>query len=171
MRDRRLMLLLSLMALLVVTPAASASEGCVAPQGTAAIDQYCEMLPTVEGPTDATGRETLPLASVLPKRMVKQLERAGILGQALLALPSAAGGGPGAMDATAAERMSARRARSDPRLEALLPGQGTSASSVLDAAGELGSQVEQGFAWTLVMTLLGLAGLSVWGSLRGWSVT
>jgi hypothetical protein len=164
MRDCRLLLsLLGLMAMLVTAAPASAAEGCVAPQGTAAIDQYCEMLPTATGRTDATGRKTVPLASTLPSRMVKRLERAGLLGRVLLALPAAMG--------DASERAATRRARVDPRLGALLPGEGANVGSAIAAAGGMGGQVEQGFAWTLVLTLLTLGGLSMWGSLRDRSVS
>jgi hypothetical protein len=167
MRACRL-LLLSVMALLVVAPAASASQGCVAPDGTAATDQYCEFLATAEGPTDATGSGTRPLASVLSKRAIKRLERAGVLGQVLLALPAGSGAHP--EDTSAAMRTAVRRADVDPRHDALLPGPGPGAGSLVRAAGSMNGQVEQGFAWTLVLTLLALAGLSMWGSLRTRSV-
>jgi hypothetical protein len=149
----------------VLTAPAAARTGCDAPPGTAATDQYCETLPTVDGLTDATGKRSRPSATVLSKALVRRLKRAGLLGEVLLALPAAprdAAGRP--MDPAA------RAAAADPRLQRLLPGPAPAAQQVLDAAASVVSGVAaDGFAWTLAFSLFALAALSALGSLRGWS--
>lgn len=145
----------------MLAPPASAIEGCEAPPGTAVVDQYCETLPTAEGPTDATGRRARPLVAVLPKWLVKRLREAGLLGEVLLSMPAGVDGTSVGQDTAAM-----RRAAADPRLEALLPGEGADVGSVMKEASDVTRQVEQGFAWTLCLTLAGLASMSAWGSLR-----
>lgn len=148
-----------------VTPA-MARAGCTAPPGTAATDQYCETVPSVEGPNDASAMPLEPLETVLPPKMTKTLrDDKGVLGDVILAMPATP-----AKAGTRATRMAARRAAADPRLDALRPGSGTDLLSVVNATAGSGGYIEQGFAWTLVLTLLAIAGVSAWGSLRGWSV-
>jgi hypothetical protein len=165
MRPRGLLILITLVPFLWLATPAQAATGCDAPPGTAAADQYCETLPAADGMTDATGEGLLPLAAVLPKALVRRLERAGLLGQVLLALPAVVGN---SSDSRA--RRAAREASTDPRLGSLLPdGPETSrsaAQAVLDRAG----MVDPGFTWTLVLSLLALAGVSGLGFLRGWSL-
>jgi hypothetical protein len=165
MRRSSLPVLLSFIASLVLAAPASARTGCDAPPGTAATDQYCETLPTAEGLTDATGKRSRPLATVLPKALVKRLERAGLLGEVLLALP--------ALPRDAAGRPTdpaARAAAADPRLQQLLSGPAPAPAEVLEATGNAVTGVgDQGFAWTLALSLFALAGVSTLRSLRGWS--
>lgn len=145
---------------------AMARTGCSAPPGTAATDQYCETVPTVEGPRDTGSVPFAPLAEALPKRMTEQLRKdKSVLADVLLAMPATP-----ATTGSSAMRAAASRAASDPRLDALRPGSGSDIVSVVNATADSGGYIEQGFAWTLVLTLLGIAGVSVWGSLRGWSV-
>jgi hypothetical protein len=148
---------------------ALARSGCSAPPGTAATEQYCETLPSVEGPRDSTVSPVQPLGAVLPEQVTKKLQKLPddekVLADVILAMPaSPATGG------TRATRAAARRAAADPRLDALRPGSGADLLSVVHATADSGGYIEQGFAWTLVLSLLGIAGVSVWGSLRGWSV-
>jgi hypothetical protein len=154
------------LSLAAVTSAAMAREGCGAPSGTAATDQYCETVPSVVGPRDATLLPVAPLATTLPPRVAEKLrKRKEVLADVLLAMPASpatAGSGP--------VRAEARRAAADPRLDALRPGSGSDLLSVVNATAGAGGYIEQGFAWTLVLSLLGIAGVSIWGSLRGWSV-
>jgi hypothetical protein len=156
---------LALVALLSfgVSPAA-ARPGCSAPSGTAATDQYCETIPTAAGTMDATAPGSTPLAAVLPKSAARRLRRAGVAGQAILAMPAATmtGGPPAAQERS-------REAAHDPRLDALSPGSGLRLSAIADATSEATGYVDKGFAWTMVLTLLGIAGVSAWGTLRGWS--
>jgi hypothetical protein len=155
-----------LLSLAVAASPALARAGCTAPQGTAATDQYCETVPSVEGPRDATFVPFEPLAGVLPKQLTEKLRRdKSVLADVLLAMP-ATPARAGSSDVRAA----ASRAAADPRLDALRPGSGSDVLSVVNATAGSGAYIEQGFAWTLVLTLLAVAGVSVWGSLRGWSV-
>lgn len=155
-----------LLSLAVAASPALARAGCTAPQGTAATDQYCETVPSVEGPRDATSLPVVPLSGVLPKQLTeKLLKDKSILADVLLGMPAT----PAAAGSDAV-RAAASRAAADPRLDALRPGSGSDVISVVNATAGSGGIIEQGFAWTLVLTLLGIAGVSVWGSLRGWSV-
>jgi hypothetical protein len=155
-----------LVALAVGVTPALARQGCAAPQGTAATDQYCETVPSVAGPRDATVLSVQPLAMVLPTRVTKKLRADnGVLGDVVLAMPATP-----ATAGSSAVRAAAGRAAADPRLDALRPGSGSDLLSVVNATAGSGGYIEQGFAWTLVLTLVGIAGVSVWGSLRGWSV-
>jgi hypothetical protein len=165
MRRRTLLLVIALLPFIwPVTPAA-ARTGCDAAPGTAAADQYCETLPTADGMTDATAEHALPLARVLPAELVRRLQRSGLLGEVLLALPAGARGS----GSPAAER-AAREAAADPRLGALAPGKprddGSALQSSMSAAGEVG----QGFAWTLVVALLTVGAVSLLRSARSWSL-
>jgi hypothetical protein len=165
MRRRSLLVVIGLLPCLWLAAPASANPGCDAPPGTAAADQYCETLPTADGMTDATGEHLLPLASVLPKDVVRALKRAGLLGQVLLALPAVA-----PRSSKSAGGAAARNAAADPRLGSLLPGQPDTPRSVLSTTLHASGQVGKGFAWTLLLSLLALASVSVLGSLRGLSV-
>jgi hypothetical protein len=59
---------------------------CEARPDVAALDEYCDALPSADG----RGVSSRPLKTVLPPKMVKRLEKAGPLGHALLAVPIAA---------------------------------------------------------------------------------
>jgi hypothetical protein len=165
MRPRNPLVLITFVPFLWLAMATAAHAACDAAPGTAAVDQYCETLPTADGMTNATAEHLVPLASVLPKGLVRRLERSGVLGQALLALPAV----PRASSSTAAGA-AARKATADPRLGSLLPGEPRTMHSVLKSTLDTANQVGQGFVWTLVLSLLALAGVSLVGSLRGWSV-
>jgi hypothetical protein len=155
-----------LVAFTVGAAPAMAREGCTAPPGTAATDQYCETVPTVVGPRDATQMPFVPLSGVLTERMTEKLRNAkSVVADVLLAMPATP-----ARAGSREVRAAAERAASDPRLDALKPGSGTDLLSVVDATAGSGGYIEQGFAWTLVLTLVGIAGVSIWGSLRGWSI-
>lgn len=156
--NARWILLTLLLLLLVPASAAHAKTNCKAPPGTAAVEQYCESLPTADGDTHLGDKPTRPLAAVLPKPLVHRLEKAGLAGEVILALPA----GPARM-----HQGGRRQTSFDPRVKALLPGPALSPKSVVDAAAKNGAEhIDQGFGWALVLTLFGLGGLSVAGSLR-----
>jgi hypothetical protein len=165
MRPRSLVVLITLLPFVCLAAPAEAATGCDAPPGTAAADQYCETLPAADGMTDATAEDLLPLAAVLPKALVRRLERAGLLGQVLLALPAVAGG-----SGDNRARRAAREASGDPRLGSLLPDRPETSSSALQTALGAAGTLDQGFTWTLVLSLLALAGVSAIGTLRGGSL-
>lgn len=77
---RRLVLLAFALALLAAAPAA-AQRTCIAPPGTAAIDQYCEVVPDAGGDRGSTDLRP-PVA--IPQETAEQLARSGGQGEALL---------------------------------------------------------------------------------------
>jgi hypothetical protein len=135
---------------------AAAANGCDAPGDTAAVQQYCDSLPTADGGTDVTQHHAHPLAAVLPPATVKQLRHAGALGAAVLALPS--GVAPMAKRASVHQRKAIKSL-----VKGLLPGPGARARAVVEAAGG-GGRVDAGFQWALALTLIAVSGLSVWRS-------
>ena len=119
---------------------------CKAPPGTAAVEQYCESLPTADGDTHLGDKPPRPLAAVLPEPIVHRLQKAGVAGEVILALPA----GP-----TRAHQSERQQAPFDPRVKALLPGPALSPKSVVDAAAKSGAEhIDQGFGWALVLTLV-----------------
>jgi hypothetical protein len=163
MRPRSLLILIGLLPGLWLAAPAMAASSCDAPPGTAATDQYCETLPSADGMIDATGRHT-PLAKVLPMALVRRMEHAGLLGEVLLALPAVAPADGGMRSAAV------RKASTDPRLRALLPARPQNVRSSVGAVLGTNSGVGNGFAWTLVISLCVLAGISALGSIRVWSL-
>jgi hypothetical protein len=80
--------LVPLVALILLGAPASASADCPPTPDVAVVDQYCVLLPSADGRGwDMTERPSNPLREALPARMVERLEKAGLLGQALLAMP------------------------------------------------------------------------------------
>ena len=78
---RRLLALIPLfIALATASPAAA--QRCEAPPGTAAVDEYCETIPTVTGDRSADARPEQPVA--LPPGTVEELQKEGEDGAALL---------------------------------------------------------------------------------------
>jgi hypothetical protein len=78
------------------SPAASLPP-CAAPDGTGAVDQYCEEIPTPDGmgeQTDGmggsdtgTGVRSIPLRRILSAQVAEALARSGPVGLALLRVP------------------------------------------------------------------------------------
>jgi hypothetical protein len=157
----RLVVVLSVVAFLLAgaPPGAFAESGCQAPPGTAAVEQYCDTLPAVGGPSDPTGTIRRRLASVLPKPLVHRLDQAGVLGEVLLALPAADSA------SRALPTVNGRRARFRPGVAPLLPGPAMTARSLSDGAAT-SSWVSGGLGWVLVATMFSLALISLWGHLR-----
>ena len=155
MRPWRWMLLITIFAF-VLAPASGAwaANGCDGSGDTAAADQYCESLPTADGDTDVTQRHARPLASVLPAKTVAKLEHAGTLGAVVLALPAGVTSHP--------TRAPHQQHKSIKKIvNGLLPGPGVAARAIVSAAGG-GGHVDAGFEWALVLTLLGVSGMSIW---------
>jgi hypothetical protein len=94
---RRLLLEIALSLLVVgALPASAAAADCSAAPDAAAIDQYCELLPTADGTgLTTTARGNGPrLSDVLPADVVAGLRHAGPEGRALLLLPAPYPGRP-----------------------------------------------------------------------------
>jgi hypothetical protein len=138
------------------TVRASAADGCDASSDTAAVNQYCESLPTADGNTDVTQRHARPLALALPPKIVRMLRRAGPLGAAVLALP--AGVAQRTAGLSGRERTAVKTAG-----RGLLPGPGVNARAVISTLGT-GGELDAGFKWALAITLISLSGFSVWRS-------
>jgi hypothetical protein len=154
------LVVLSVVGFLGMAPPALADQGCEAPPGTAAVDQYCDNLPAAGGTTDPGQRGLRRLAHVLPKPAVQRLQHSGVVGEALLALPVDVPVGGHLPTATA------HRTRFEPGSAALQPGPAASTHSVLASVGPAASEFGGGLGWALVATLFSLAMLSLWGALR-----
>jgi hypothetical protein len=88
---RRLLLAIALSLPVVgALPASAVAADCAAAPDAAAIDQYCELLPTADGiGLTTTARGNGPrLSDVLPADVVADLRHAGPEGRALLQLPA-----------------------------------------------------------------------------------
>jgi hypothetical protein len=81
---RRLILRLTLLgvAALLVAAAPASAQDCEAPPGTAAIDEYCETIPSAAG-GEVVGTDGLRAPPAIPRATVRALDRAGPDGKAL----------------------------------------------------------------------------------------
>jgi hypothetical protein len=84
---------LAVAGLLTAPPATASAQACVPGQTVAALDQYCDGLPTSDGtqvPTSNLGSTDsgLKLGGALSRKEVAQLSQAGPAGKALLVLPA-----------------------------------------------------------------------------------
>jgi hypothetical protein len=144
---------------------AAAAMGVPAPScelapGTAAVDQYCDVLPSADGSGQQTGHvPPVPLARVLPRQVRVRLEKAGTVGGGLLGLPALelAAAGPGG--------------RPVPRIDAAqLVGHGTLAlprQSPVAAVkrSATSSLLDGGFRWALSASTFALFG-AAWVRIR-----
>lgn len=115
------------------------AQRCVAPPGTAGVDQYCETVPAAKGdrPSGTGPRVSRSVGAGTERR----LERAGRDGRGVLALPS---GGT----------------RAKQRVER---GGESSSESPLGAVGsaiESGPGTGQGFLWVLLAAAVGMVGIA-----------
>jgi hypothetical protein len=133
-------------------PSSAAAQRCSG-EDVAAIDQYCELVPSVSG-TTPPGSSSRTLRRMLPRSQRAVLERAGPSGHALLALapgaPMRQGTGrvrllPGAVEALSG-RLAEPRMSVDASLRAIR-------SAASDDQG-----VGSGFRWILLLSTLGLVG-------------
>jgi hypothetical protein len=147
---------LAALLVLVLLPAGASAQGCDAPPGTAATEQYCEqLLPNASGgvggdtassPDEGAGG-TDTLADVLPDDVVKELEASGPDAQALLRLPATQtdeGGRP-----------------FDPKAgglgeEDLTPQPGKSGGGLWEGVTKATKTVSSGLVWLLGTMLVGL---------------
>jgi hypothetical protein len=119
----------------------------------AAIDQYCELLPSAEGPA-SSNEPRRGVRTVLPPEERKRLWQAGPVGRALLAMPIGVQAGavgpvfrplPGA-----AAALSGRLAEPDASGPGVLRATGTAAWD--------GGRLSQLFRWLLLASTIGLVG-------------
>jgi hypothetical protein len=129
----------------------TAAYACIGDPSVAALDQYCDAMPTVDGgPPTGSGRDSPPLAMVLPAAEVARLRAAGPVGRALLLMPVAA---------PAAARDAARR-HSRPRHKgagSIALTTGTTASKVIESAVRATDGLGP-LRWVLLASTLTFAG-------------
>jgi hypothetical protein len=145
-------------------PSPAAAAPCPPEQTVAALDQYCESLPTPGGVAAPTaegpgGLAMAPLRSVLPPKQVKRLREAGPAGMALLELPAVAPLARAPM--TRAERrradLGARKVVASGTLDSRKGDVVSVASGLASAAPDVVGGV---FRWGLVICSLGLSGVA-----------
>jgi hypothetical protein len=141
--------------LVLAFPAAASAQKCVARPGTAALDQYCETVPTGKGPEPARQEEGR-LGSALPAQAVEKLESHGKDGEAVLALPT--GGTPRPPSGSApsgTQPLSSASAKGSAGTESDAPPDAPSSNPVSAAFTALGGVGALG--WGLLLALVAVA--------------
>jgi hypothetical protein len=152
-------------ALLLALPSAAGAQTCVARPGTAALDQYCETIPSGGG--QRSTRPTNPrLRDTLPPDEVSRLQRRGDEGNAVLALPS--GPAPPSAPSSAVSSGSHELSKVPP---GALPAAGTDAPPAAPSANPVSAAFSSlGFVGSLGWGLVALlAVLAVVASAAAWS--
>lgn len=141
-----------------IAAAPAAAQQCTAPPGTAAIEQYCETVPTAAG----GGRPGSGTAAVqpVPPATAKELDAAGASGvrldDVLRGAPKPAATPPGARPGVPARP--ARPVRAVPSLEPALPAQPGNPLSAVMASVTGERTVGGGFPWVLLAIAVGVGG-------------
>lgn len=159
--------LVTLLLAAVAAPSALAQSRCVAPPGSSAVDEYCEVVPDGTGGTGGGGSPGGSSgAGGVPGGAASQLERSGPTGDAVLSL---AGGRRESQresnkDETKRKDGGARATKPRPD-QAQLPDQdqGRSGNNVVEAAAASTSEatrVGSGFIWVLLASVVAVGG---WG--------
>jgi hypothetical protein len=147
---RRLILLATM--LFVLTPGGASAQRCVAPPGTAAVDQYCETVPTAGGDRDSSGPRA-PVTPVAPSTSAA-LARAGKDGEAL---NRALGQQPG----------KASQGVKGTRRDGAASGSGSGSAAIPSAPSDnpltavrqslaSGDTIGSGFVWALLLVTIGV---------------
>jgi hypothetical protein len=146
----------------IAMPGAAMAQRCTPQQTVAALDQYCDALPTSDGqfaPIGSSRAVGPPLAQALPASDAAELRESGTAGQALLLLSAAAPIGTAVPSPT--RRRAARRAAAEVRESDELEGRRgpvrTVASAIASASADA---VAASFKWGLLISTLGLAGVA-----------
>jgi hypothetical protein len=149
----------------VSAPGASAqspSGTCAPNQTVAALDQYCDFLPTSAGASTPLGSgpaEAKPLKDALTPEQAERLRKAGMPGKVLLVMPTLS-------PITPEQAKAAERRRAELRREGLVPTKrdapekddlGQVAAGVASSAADI---VGGAFRWGLVICSLGVAGMT-----------
>jgi hypothetical protein len=150
--------------LAVAQPTATArAQVCVGQPPIAALDQYCNTLPTPDGRPQPVarrpGRSTPPLSDTLPLQEVATLRDAGGPASALLLLPTAAPIGRGAAGAERRRRAlrAAQSVIASGELDAPMGQPRTAVAKLATASPDL---LGGAFRWGLVASTLGLAAIA-----------
>ena len=156
-------LLLITVTAILVAAAPAAAQRCVAPPGTAAVDQYCENVPSASGNSgggsdDSNGSS----GATAPRSTVRALDRAGESGKELKQFlgedVASARADTGAKQGS--KRSSDRKART-PEPAGTAPKQPSSNPlGAVQSAVNSGSTVGSGFTWVLVLLTVLIAGIA-----------
>jgi hypothetical protein len=149
-------------AVTVLAAQPAAAQRCVAPPGTAAIEQYCETVPDASGgrPADSGGVADATASNPVPAETIRQLDASGESGRDLSRVLRA-GTSPARARGTARARRSAPRARRSAPRRARPADAAPPAANPLDAVGSAfsrGGTVGDGFAWILLAIAAGMGG-------------
>jgi hypothetical protein len=144
------------------TPAVA--QSCLPEEEVAALDQYCDALPTADGePESMIGsggtRSEPPLRLALPSRHVARLRRSGVAAKALLLLPTPrpVGKGPAVARERRRTAVEARKVVASGTLKSPVGSVREVVSSLATSSEDV---VEGAFRWGLVLCTLGLAGMA-----------
>jgi hypothetical protein len=158
MQTMRSFLLATLLLLAVAAPASAGTTDCVAPPGTAAIDEYCETVPSATGDKGGGARSAQPL----DRSTRSELRAQGADGQALAGLLSSDGTSEPAGKPKASKRAGSAGAAGAAAAQDEPSGNPLHA---VTSAVEAGPTLGGGFAWAL----LGITALMIaagWMRLR-----
>jgi hypothetical protein len=157
---RRALLLSCVFAALIAAPASA--QRCTAPPGTAAIEQYCETLPSATG-VQRSDRGGAVAPRPVPAQTLKELDESGAAGQELAAVLT--GTRAAATPRTAGKAAPEPRARSEPRpaqARATPPPEARASTGnplgAVQAAVTGGETVGNGFFWVLLAIAAGIGG-------------
>ena len=167
MHTMRSLLLSMLLLLAVAAPAAAGTTDCVAPPGTAAIEEYCETVPSATGDKGGGVRAPQPL----DRSTRSELRALGADGQALAGLlrsdgsGSASGSGGGSAGSKASNSGGSAGTRGGGGASATQDEPSGNPLHAVTSAVEAGPTLGGGFAWAL----LGITALMIaagWMRLR-----
>jgi hypothetical protein len=139
----------------------AADPSCQPSQEVAALDQYCDFLPTPEGdeqPTNLAASPTpsTPVSRALPRREVAMLRDSGPAGRALLLLPVVAPVRP-----TAEQRRRTQAIRRRTLGSTALDAAEVTPKTVVSGVAAVGEGTFAGvFQWALLLCTVGFAGMA-----------
>jgi hypothetical protein len=139
----------------------AAGPACQPSQDVAALDQYCDFLPTPEGDEqpvnlDAQPTQRMPVSSALPSREVAILRESGPEARALLLLPVVA-----PVRATPEQRRRVRATREEALRSTTLDAPKLTPKTVVSGVAAVGEGTLAGvFQWALLLCTVGFAGMA-----------
>lgn len=149
-------------------PATASAQACIPQSGVAALDQYCDSLPSSDGAPQPVGSNgaTTPLSSALSKGEVAKLRDSGMAGQALLSVPSGAPLSNSAAQQVVKSLPATRRAVEKARNEERSAGANSIGTAAVALATEAPDVLGGAFRWGLTVSTLGIAAMA-WLRFRG----
>jgi hypothetical protein len=161
MRLKRAFAALTAFTAFAVASVPAVAQTCTPDQSVAVLDQYCDALPTSSGPSAPTGvgqhASGPQLMDVLAPPAVARLRESGSAGKALLLLAAMAPVGRGPGVAASGVRRAARDVVASGDLHAPTGDAESLATGLAKASGNV---IGGAFRWGLVISTLGLAGMS-----------